>query len=148
MSFDRILIKTTFKLMEQCMPVKMLATHICIGRSQPAFGKKIGNRRGEYLVAYSTTCSAFLKISCVYSMRSIVDMVLPNLKQIGGKEFRLRHKKHAGSDDEMISGLQPFGIVKEHLPAVIGGSMTETDCRTWLEERIRSENDSGSTGVD
>ena len=68
-------------------------------------------------------------------------MVLPNLKQIGGKAFRLRHVQHSGNDDEdMISGLLPFGIVKEHLPEVVGGCMTQIDCfHSWFDKRLANE---------
>ena len=67
-------------------------------------------------------------------------MVLPNLKQIGGKAFRLRHQQHAGSDEDMISTLLPFGILKQHLPDVIGGSLKQLEClHSWFDERLANE---------
>lgn len=77
---------------------------------------------------------------CTGSGKSVMEVVLPVLKQMAGRDRRLRTNHHAGSDSEILARLSDYGLGKEHAHGFCGGALRNTrGHQTWLRERLLLE---------
>jgi hypothetical protein len=138
--FDRIETKNLYKLMDDTMPAKMIAVHAFVGRSSPAVGESRPLSPPGKKTCQSMPSDPFTVVCCRGDepMSSLVlDMILPLIKQIAGKRFRLRNRFHTGTYEQMLLQLGPFGLAKENLCEAIGGALSVTDCQSLLDDVIR-----------
>jgi hypothetical protein len=67
------------------------------------------------------------------SADGVMSLILPSMKQVVGKECRLRMKVHSGNDDKMLESLKPYGLTSRHLSDTLGGEFKYDDFVEWLE---------------
>lgn len=67
------------------------------------------------------------------SAHGVMSLVLPSMKQVMGKECRLRMTVHSGTNDKMLESLEPFGLTSSNLSEPLGGDFTQEDFLEWLE---------------
>lgn len=65
--------------------------------------------------------------------------MLPVLKYIVGRDYRLRFVVHEGSDIELLHQVSDYGLVKEHMSHCLGGSYGRDDFLQWVRERQEQE---------
>ncbi len=63
----------------------------------------------------------------------VMSLVLPSMKQVMGKECRLRMVVHSGTNDKMLESLESYGLTRRNLSEALGGDFTYNDFVTWLE---------------
>jgi hypothetical protein len=66
---------------------------------------------------------------------SFLNVVVPVLKQIGGKELRLRMTLHTKIGPCFIREMEPYGISVKNIPFVLGGAFLYEDYIFWLREQ-------------
>lgn len=62
----------------------------------------------------------------------VMSLVLPSMKQVMGKECRLRMVVHSGLDGKMLESLGPFGLARENLSENLSGDVKHEDFVSWL----------------
>ena len=82
------------------------------------------------------------------SGQSVVGLIMPVLKHMGGRYYRLRLVIHAGSDKELLERLALYGVTGEHLGAYVGGryNRERSEFLSWLEQEQRKEQTSPLLG--
>lgn len=83
-----------------------------------------------------------IKFSAMHLLASttaqgVLSLVLPSMKQVMGKECRLRMTVHTGTDWKMMETLKPFGITSRSVSEALGGDFTPSDFAKWWEERTK-----------
>jgi hypothetical protein len=83
----------------------------------------------------------------VGSANGVMSLVLPSMKQVMGKECRLRMVVHSGLDGKMVDTLRPYGLAKRNLSENLSGDVKYAEFVSWLDSwRERSnEERRGST---
>ena len=76
---------------------------------------------------------------CVGSGQSVAHLSLPIFKQLAGKSLRARMITHAGSDKDILTSLQRYGLKRQNVSSVVGGNFTLKDYAEWLDERDQLE---------
>jgi hypothetical protein len=77
---------------------------------------------------------------CTGSGKGVMDLVLPVLKQMAGKNLRLCLHLHSGSDNELLSRLEDFGLGEMHAYSLLGRSLENREkFSVWLAERLALE---------
>lgn len=68
---------------------------------------------------------------------TILQLLIPVLKQVIGKQSRLRVEVHPPYDQSttVLGGLARFGLLAENLPSPIGGKWTHEHHLAWVAER-------------
>ena len=61
----------------------------------------------------------------------VMSLVLPSMKQVMGKDCRLRMTVHSGTDRRMLETLKPFGIESRNVSEQLGGDFTQADFVEW-----------------
>jgi hypothetical protein len=70
----------------------------------------------------------------------VMSLVLPVLKCVVSKAFRLRSVVHSGADAALLESIKPYGLSSHNLSHVIaGGEFKHDDFLAWLEERKEEE---------
>lgn len=67
------------------------------------------------------------------SAEGVMSLVLPSMKQVMGRECRLRMQVHAGNNDKMMESLRPYGLNRRNLSETLGGDFKYDDFLEWLE---------------
>lgn len=62
-------------------------------------------------------------------------MVLPFIKYFMTRKIRQRFLVHRGTEREVATDLEGYGIKKENLPISLGGKRTKRDFYAWLQDR-------------
>jgi len=80
---------------------------------------------------------------CTGSGASVTrDLVLPVLKHVAGKDYRLRLQLHAGSTSEILEIFQEFGMGQDHVKVIFGGyGGNQPLLQEWLQQRQLIEKD-------
>jgi hypothetical protein len=72
--------------------------------------------------------------------RVMEQLVLPIVKQVVGKEYRQRWVLHSGSDTQVLSRLEEYGLGEEHIQTYLGNSLQHLKTHlSWLDERRTCE---------
>jgi hypothetical protein len=66
---------------------------------------------------------------------SFLAVVIPVVKQICGKEIRLRMMLHVKSGPGFIREMEPYGVSVKNIPSVLGGAFRHADYLVWLREQ-------------
>ena len=69
----------------------------------------------------------------VGSATGVMSLVLPSMKQVMGKECRLRMVVHSGLDCRMLETLSVYGITRKNLNENLSGDVKHADFVAWLE---------------
>lgn len=73
---------------------------------------------------------------CAGTGKGVMDLVLPVLKHIAGKRWRLRGILHTGSDTEVLASLGDYGLGKDHVHGLFGRTHNNMErLLAWLDER-------------
>lgn len=83
----------------------------------------------------------------VGSANGVMSLVLPSMKQVMGRDCRLRMVVHSGLDSNMVKTLEPYGLTRMNLSDNIGGYVRHADFVSWwlhrsLEESKETRRDS------
>jgi hypothetical protein len=63
-------------------------------------------------------------------------LVLPIIKQVVGKAYRQRWVLHSGSDTQVLSRLEEYGLGEAHIQTYLGNSLQHLRTHLlWLEKR-------------
>jgi len=76
---------------------------------------------------------------CTGSGVSVLSLVAPVIKHLMGRRLRHRMVLHAGSDTEINQQMELYGLQKNNIPSILGGSFTLSDFDVWLKERKQFE---------
>ena len=79
------------------------------------------------------------------SGKSVVDVVVPVLKQLVGRAARHRILVHAGSDWDILRLVKPYGLAPRNISSAIGGEYTKENFVKWMKERRKTEQDRWNT---
>jgi hypothetical protein len=94
-----------------------------------------------------TTLPIRVKASHVFTgsgSRVMEQLVLPIVKQVIGKEYRQRWVLHSGSDTQVLSRLEEYGLGEAHIQTYLGNSLQHLKTHSlWLEERRACELERG-----
>lgn len=67
-------------------------------------------------------------------------LVLPILKHVVGKENRQRWVLHSGSDTQVLSRLEEYGLGEAHIQIYLGNSLKHLKTHLlWLDEQRACE---------
>jgi hypothetical protein len=66
---------------------------------------------------------------------SFLKVVIPVVKQIGGKHLRLRMTLHMKSGPCFLREMEPYGVSVKNVPFVLGGAFLDADYIFWLREQ-------------
>ena len=69
------------------------------------------------------------------SKQTPVKIVEPQIRAMQGRHIRLHLVHHYGTDEANLESMEPYGLKKEGLPAVIGGDQTLLTHYKWILER-------------
>jgi hypothetical protein len=70
----------------------------------------------------------------------VLSLVLPVIKCVVSKAFRLRSVLHSGTDAAILESIKSYGLSSHNLSHVIaGGEFKHDDFLAWLEERKEEE---------
>jgi hypothetical protein len=70
---------------------------------------------------------------------NIYAVMRPVVAKLMNKHYRLRHAFHSGLNAELAESLRPYGLTKECLHCNIGGTYTDGDYLSWLQQREAAE---------
>ena len=73
------------------------------------------------------------------SKQTPVKIVEPHIRQMQGKEIRLHLVHHYGTDEDNLKSMARYGLLKEHLPACVGGDVDLKKHLAWLQGRDQYE---------
>jgi hypothetical protein len=94
---------------------------------------------GNHLIG-SQFCRFYISFSLHVLCQNSVDLAVPVIKQIIGRELRLRLNLQGGSLLEVQQALQEYGLTTEHVDAIFHGvSYHECQAKVWLAERYGEE---------
>lgn len=65
-------------------------------------------------------------------------IVLPMTKYLMPRSIRLRQKVHSGSDEQVLIGLEAYGLPQDRIPTELGGSVV-LDINQWMLDRLQIE---------
>jgi hypothetical protein len=68
---------------------------------------------------------------------SFLKVVIPVVKQLSGKQLRLRMMLHMKSGPCFIREMEAYGISVKNIPFVLGGAFLNQDYLVWLQEQER-----------
>jgi hypothetical protein len=66
---------------------------------------------------------------------SFLAVVIPVIKQMCGKDVRLRMMLHAKSGPGFIREMETYGVSVKNIPSVLGGAFQHVDYLVWLREQ-------------
>jgi hypothetical protein len=66
---------------------------------------------------------------------SFLKVVVPVIKQIGGKQLRLRMTLHTKTGPSFLREMEPYGITIKNIPFALGGAFLDEDYIFWLREQ-------------
>jgi hypothetical protein len=75
--------------------------------------------------------------SCRPSEKSIQAIIKPFIMWLIGKDLRLRSMDHIGEPPVLLSSLEKYGLKKEGIPVVLGGTWNEFG--NWMRNRLQLE---------
>jgi hypothetical protein len=73
------------------------------------------------------------------SANGVMSLVLPVLKCVVSKAFRLRTVVHSGANAALLESIKSYGLSSHNLSHVIAGGFKHDDFLAWLEERKEEE---------
>lgn len=76
---------------------------------------------------------------CAGSGASVVNLILPVVKVMMGRDIRLRSLLHAGPDSEVLARVRQYGLTKEQVQYLSKGSQHEEEMRVWIREQQARE---------
>jgi hypothetical protein len=80
--------------------------------------------------------SLFLLVSIFYNKSKSLDIVLPIVKQVIGKYFRLRLIVSSGAQSEIQKSVIKYGLTAQHVDEVFAGeARNRASAALWLERR-------------
>jgi hypothetical protein len=82
----------------------------------------------------------FFSFCCCGLLLASVDLVAPVIKQVLGRDLRLRLNLQGGSLLEVQRALQAYGLTTDHVDAVFGGAVyQEGQGAMWLKKCFEEE---------
>jgi hypothetical protein len=86
---------------------------------------------------------------CTGPGRSVVGLLFPILKQLCGREVRLRGRLHAGVGSDVLRRFTDYGLGEKHVQAVYGPhSEKVSSARDWILEQKKREMSYSPQAVD
>lgn len=66
---------------------------------------------------------------------SFLSVVIPVVKQISGRDVRLRMLMHVKSGPGFIEEMEPYGVSAKNIPSILGGAFRHEDYLVWLRQQ-------------
>jgi hypothetical protein len=97
-------------------------------------------KQASILMVHSMPCNIKASHILAGSANGVMSLVLPVLKCIVSKGFRLRTVLHSGADPTLVESIKSYGLSSHNLSHVIaGGDFKHDDFLAWLKERKEEE---------
>jgi hypothetical protein len=76
---------------------------------------------------------------CFPARKSVVQIMLPILRYVIGKDMRHRLVLHHGSPSEICVRLQDYSILPSGIPVALGGTFAVSSFQAWMDQQIAME---------